>query len=264
MKKAWGITLTVVAGVVFLGVAIITLGATLGPLWARDWFVKKTGFGLTFDKLEVNPWASSLEIKNLKLTNPSSFKNSDFISLPSAKLAVDLSSLGSPKIHFREIGIDWESLAIVKRADGVTNSELLAQTFKGKEQTPKEDATSTRASEQPSAAQKDISIDKLSIKFGKFITVDETYDVAKSKTTSLNLALERKNIGSLAEFKADLTAAALPALLHSAGVNVDAISGVTGTTLQGLKTGASATTMQVEKVSGKAAHGLKNLIKALK
>jgi uncharacterized protein involved in outer membrane biogenesis len=264
MKKPLKIIAWTLIAVVVVAMGLALAAGFFAPGMIRDFVVKQTGFGISYDKFAINPFAGIVEIENLKLTNPSSFNTKDFVALDKAIVSIDLFSLASPTIHFREVTLHLSSFDMVRNSHGVLNTEVFANAFKNKETTPaaQPSPSQTKPTAQAATAnQKELSIDKLSIVLGTLRSTDETRTPARVKTNDINFSIERTNIRSMTELQANLTAAILPAVLNAAGIDIAPLSKITGSALGTTKTGISTTTQAVDAVAEKAASRLQNFLK---
>ncbi len=108
--------------------AFVALGwMLLLPVVVTNQIRSRTGFEATVASLSCNAFTGRLTIRGLVLTNPPTFPTSDFLQLREFHAVGDIWSLFSGPITLDELVLDVRRLAIVKRADGRSNVELLTR-----------------------------------------------------------------------------------------------------------------------------------------
>ena len=97
------------------------------PIWVTSQIQARTGFDANVASLSCNPFTGRLTIRGLVLTNPPGFSTDDFVQLREFRAEGDLLSLFSERITLDELVLDVRRLALVRRADGLSNAELFEQ-----------------------------------------------------------------------------------------------------------------------------------------
>jgi hypothetical protein len=107
------------------------LAATFALMWmlllpsiVTGLIKKRTGFDATVQHLYVNPFTASVYISQLKINNPDTFPQNDFVSVNEFKTAVELNSVLSDRVVVKEAVFDVAFIAVVKNAQGQTNVDV--------------------------------------------------------------------------------------------------------------------------------------------
>lgn len=135
------------------------------PLIFTGWLRRHTGFEATVQSLMVNPFTGQIRIKNLEITNPPTFAHKDFLDLASLEVDTSLLSLLSDHPVVDRIELELRSVALVRRADGKTNAEVMRHYLAG----PSEG----RPVLAKEGEGKEFLIKYLHIIIGRLVTVDE-------------------------------------------------------------------------------------------
>ena len=98
------------------------------PVFAAAQVRQRTGFDVSIQSLAANPFAGTIAVHGLVLTNPPDFPERDFLRVREFRAEVELSSLMSGPLVFEAMTIDVASLTIVTRADGESNAARLRRT----------------------------------------------------------------------------------------------------------------------------------------
>ena len=120
----------------FLGaVLIVILAAVVFLIVAKDWVLKAaielgvtrmTGFETTVEDLKYD-FPSIIQIKGLTIRNPSGFNHKTFADIPEIYISLALKDLLKAKmLHLPEVRLNIQEVNIEKRADAISNIELLS------------------------------------------------------------------------------------------------------------------------------------------
>ncbi|MBI3306296.1 MAG: AsmA family protein [Candidatus Omnitrophica bacterium] len=136
MKKILGI----IFGILLVG----TILAFLSKNWLLEAAIEQAVTRITGFKTEVGglryDFPATIHIKELKVHNPSGFKEDVFAYLPEIYASLDLQPLlKKEKVHLHEIRLNIAQVHLEKNIEGVSNIQLLSSVGKvqGKEQKPK-------------------------------------------------------------------------------------------------------------------------------
>ena len=125
----------------FGGFLIVVLAAAVFLIVAKDWVLKSaveisvsrlTGFETKLDDLKYD-FPSTIQIRGLQIRNPAGFNQKIFADIPEIYASLVLPELLKGKmIHLPEVRLNVQEINIEKRADGISNVELLSSVGKGK------------------------------------------------------------------------------------------------------------------------------------
>ncbi len=125
-KRIISFVLALVVGIPFLAVA----KDVLLKLAAEQIVTRITGFKTTLSSLHYGI-PSTIQIKGLKIENPSEFQERTFVNIPEIYGSLSLSELIQHKrIHLPEVRLNVQEVHIEKNAQGVSNVEKLASVAK--------------------------------------------------------------------------------------------------------------------------------------
>jgi uncharacterized protein involved in outer membrane biogenesis len=91
----------------------------------------RTGFDATFSSLMVNPFTGHVVAKGFVLANPPTFPRREFLQVREFEIDGDLLTLFSDKPVIRRLRLDIALVALVKRADGRTNTQVFQNYLAG-------------------------------------------------------------------------------------------------------------------------------------
>src|SRR6185369_3422350 len=97
------------------------------PVLVTNQLRTRTGFDASVASLSCNAFTGRLTIRGLVLSNPPGFSTGDFVQLREFRAEGDLLSLFSERIVLDELVLDVRRLALVRRADGLSNAELFEE-----------------------------------------------------------------------------------------------------------------------------------------
>jgi hypothetical protein len=84
-----------------------------------------TGLSLEMNGLDIGIFKTVVEVKGLKLFNPSGYPDKLMVDMPSFYADYDLAAFLKGKVHFRELRINLQNLEVSKNIKGKTNLEYL-------------------------------------------------------------------------------------------------------------------------------------------
>ena len=137
-----------------------------------------TGLPLKMGKFDFSLLKSSVEIKDMKIKNPSHFPNDVLLDMPEIYVDFNLGDMTKGKIHLEEIRIDLKEFVLVKNADGQLNINQIKAVQKGK-QPAVEPAAKAKPAEKGAAPK--IQIDSMQLKLGEALFKD--YSGGKTEPT---------------------------------------------------------------------------------
>ncbi len=146
-----------------------------------------TGLKLKIGSFKVGLINTLVDIKNLRILNPSGFKDKNMLNMSEIYVDYDLPAIFSGKIHLTEARINMQEFTVVKNEKGELNLDSLkvvqSQKSGGKPQ------------EKSAAKIPNIQIDKLNLKIGKVFFKDYSKGVEPRVTEfNINIDEEYKNI----------------------------------------------------------------------
>ncbi len=145
----------------FGGLFIIILAAAVFLIVAKDWVLKAavetfvsriTGFETKLDDLKYD-FPSTIQIKGLEIRNPAGFNQKIFADIPEIYVSLQLKELLKAKrIHLPEVRLNIQEVNIEKKADGISNVEMLRSVGKGKAVSQATDAGMAPSQKKPALA----------------------------------------------------------------------------------------------------------------
>lgn len=91
----------------------------------------RTGFDASFSSLMVNPFSGRVVAKGFVLANPPTFPRREFLQVREFEIDGDLLTLFSDKPVVRRLRLDIALVALVKRSDGRTNTQVFQHYLAG-------------------------------------------------------------------------------------------------------------------------------------
>ena len=206
------------------------LAATFALMWilllpsiVTGLIKKRTGFDATVQHLYVNPFTASVYISQLKINNPDTFPQNDFISVNEFKTAVEPGSVFSDRVVVKDAVFDVAFIAVVKNAQGQTNINA----FKAGVQAANPEVKAPDQKDQPKPAAapeektppKQFLIHHLVVKLDKIIIADYSGPEPKVHEMPINLNRTFTDVTDLKQISvpllADLSAAGAGKLANS-------------------------------------------------
>lgn len=155
------------------------------------------GLKLNMGKLDINLSKTFIQIKDLKLFNPSGYPDKIMVDLPEIYIDYNLKSILAGKIHLSEIRLNLKKFFVVKNNKGELNLDTI------KNLSPKEEGEKSKKPEEVSKEKKeqDLQIDLVLLKVGRVVYKDYSQgDEPKIKDYNLNLDERFENIQDPATF----------------------------------------------------------------
>lgn len=122
MKKlVWKILAVLVALVVILFLARNFIARKAVEIGAE----KITGFPLVIGSIDLGLFSSKVDVRDLKLMNPSEFSEKTFVDMPQLYIDYRLASMMSGAPHVNDMRINIKQLIVVKNDKGETNAQKL-------------------------------------------------------------------------------------------------------------------------------------------
>jgi uncharacterized protein involved in outer membrane biogenesis len=197
--------LKIVLIVIVVGLAVLFLARNFIARKSVEVGVKAmTGFPMEIGSVKVQPFRSTVEVKDMKLLNPDGFTEKLFVSLPSFFVDYRLGSMLKVEPHLQEVRINLEQINIVKNAQGESNVQKLKGVFESSDKSDKKTGESSAK----------YQIDLVKIHIGKVTYSDYTKATPTTKTTNLNLDLTYENISH----STDITKLVLMTVIRQAGI----------------------------------------------
>lgn len=123
-----------------------------------------TGLKLKIGALKVGVFKPVVDIKNLRLLNPSNFPDRTMVDMPEIYVNYDLPAIMGGKIHLPEVRIALKEFVVVKNANGELNLDSLRNVQAQKKGAAPSEGAAGKAPE--------IQIDSLKLSIGKVIYKD--------------------------------------------------------------------------------------------
>jgi hypothetical protein len=86
-----------------------------------------TGFPLEIGSLNIGIFSGTLEVRDLKLMNPSEFQGGTFVNLPGLRVDYDTMSFLRRSPHIKELIVNVAEVVIVKNEKGQTNTAVMQE-----------------------------------------------------------------------------------------------------------------------------------------
>ncbi|HTB79855.1 MAG TPA: hypothetical protein VK717_03110 [Opitutaceae bacterium] len=208
---------------------------------------KRTGFNASVTSLYANPFTASVNIRQLKIDNPDTFPQPDFVVVNQFRTAVEPSSIFSDRVVVRDALFDVALIAVVKNAAGQTNVEVFKTGVLGanpekSEATPGQKPEAKPAPEQKKAP-KQFLIQHLVVKLDKIILADYSGSTPQVREIPVNInrtftdvtdlkqisgpLLADLSVAGIGKFAGDVLGLVIPApLLESLGVVAKGTGGI--------------------------------------
>jgi hypothetical protein len=196
-----------------LFVFALALAATFALMWmlllpsiVTGLIKKRTGFDATVQRLYVNPFTASVYISQLKINNPDTFPQNDFVSVNEFKTAVEPSSIFSDRVVVKDAVFDVALIAVIKNAQGQTNIDA----FKAGTQPPAPEQPPPGEKNQPAPAEKkppkQFLIRHLVVKLDKIIIADYSGSTPNVREIPININRTFTDVTDLKQISVPLLA----------------------------------------------------------
>jgi len=246
-----------------LGVFVIILLLLFALVAAKDMFIKMavqtackavTGLPLKIDKLHVGVLSTLIDIKGLKVLNPSGFEEKVMLNIPEIYVDYQFGTVFQGKAVVNDLRLHLAEFIVVKNKDGEVNLDHLKTI---QEQSGKK--TDTQEPREP-AKQMEVQIDNLALKVDKVIYKD----YSKSGEPSV----KEYNIGIDQSYKDIKSLNAVISIIVVRSLAQTTIANLTGVDISGLSQAVSGTlkgaTDTTKKVLGTTTETLKDTTDTLK
>jgi hypothetical protein len=151
---------------------------------------KRTGFDATVERFYINPFTASVYIGQLKINNPDTFPQNDFVSVNVFKTAVEAGSIFSDRVVVKEAVFDVAFIAVVTNAQGQTNVEAFkngVHAANPEGTSPDQKDQSAPAAPEAKTPPKQFLIHHLVVKLDKIIVADYSGPEPKVHEISVNI-----------------------------------------------------------------------------
>jgi hypothetical protein len=148
----------------------------LNPIVAHQ-IKSRTGFGVTIQRLHVNPFTGTAEIDGLHLTNPpGEFRTPGFVDLNALHATIALRTLlFGDQVVIESAALDLPAVTLVRRDAGPSNAVLFAQRLQGDPATATPPQPAPQPAPKPGAPAKPLNylVKKLDINIGQLLITNE-------------------------------------------------------------------------------------------
>lgn len=116
---------------------------------------------------DVSFLKSSIRLKDIKVKNPSGFKDPLMLHAPLVAIAFDPPAFFKGTAHFQEIALDLQEVVVVKNKDGKLNIDAVKPKEEDKAKQKKKDGEAKAKGKSPK-----LKIDKLTLSIGRVVYKD--------------------------------------------------------------------------------------------
>lgn len=200
-----------------------------------------TGLSLNIGSLKVGLINTLVDIKNLRVLNPSNFKDSDMLNMPEIYVAYDLPAVIGGNIHLKDARINLKEFDVVKNDKGQLNLDSLKVVQAQK--------TGGKPEEKAGGKAPQIQIDRLRLKIGKAVFKDYSAGPNPRVTEfNVNIDEEYKNITNPYTLVSLIVVKALmnTSIASLANFDINGLSGSISDTLAGAQKMAAETAKKAQ------------------
>lgn len=159
-------------------ILILVLVVIVGLAAARNVLIRKgavkaievyTGFGLEFTSVNVGIFSPVVELRGVRLLNPADFPEETAFEIEEFYIEYDPSSLLSDRLVIRELVLDIPLAVVVRKVDGESNVERLADSGRkksGKRRHEKEEPRDEPGGGKAEKSAPSIVIEEMTVKLG--------------------------------------------------------------------------------------------------
>lgn len=140
---------------------------------------KKTGFDVELVSLRANPFAGTVHLRGLTISNPPDWGAREFLQMPEFTLDAEVSSLFGDRPVINAALVDVELVSIVTQRNGKTNLQLFEERLVGEKK---------RAEREASTKKTEFLIRQLDLRFERLTLVTLT----NGRPTTRTLALKHR------------------------------------------------------------------------
>jgi len=162
MKKLFGIIVVVLIILVALSFAKDIIAKTAVSAGVKV----ITGLDLSMSSMHVGIFKTLVDIKDMKLHNPSNFPDKLMVDIPQVYVDYDLGAFLKGKVHLEKMRLDLKEFIVVKNQKGELNLDSL--------KIAKGDKQAAAQKEAEKKGMPEMKIDVLELKIGKVINKDYT------------------------------------------------------------------------------------------
>jgi len=109
------------------------------PMILTSTLSKRTGFEVKIERLVLNPFSWSVDIRGLVVNNPHTFPRPDYVQVRSFQAKAPLETLLGEQANFDYVRLDISRMAFVRSVDGTLNATLFYDRLFPAEKLPGED-----------------------------------------------------------------------------------------------------------------------------
>jgi hypothetical protein len=218
MKKIWMILAIMAAAAI---AALIMKDAIIKGAIESS-VTKATGLRLTMGSFKADLGKSVIDIKNLKLANPSGFGHTFMIDAPEVYIAYDLSAIMKGKTHLKELRLNLREFVLIRAASGATNIDTLKSHM------------TAQSGKRRDPAKSSLLIDDLSLKIGRVAYKDLG---VPSLSRDLNLGINER-FSDITDMQQVIGIIMTRAIINSgvarlANLNTSDLQGIANSAMQG-------------------------------
>jgi uncharacterized protein involved in outer membrane biogenesis len=218
-------------------VIIVVVGFVAVVLVARNVLIKTatrkaiqaaTGFDIELGRVHVGLFSPTFEITELKLINPEDFPEREALEIKTLRVRYDVPSLFTDTVHLPEVLIDIPKMTVLTKEDGESNLQRLGKKKEkaveppaaGEGEVAKAEPPAEEVAAKAEKPQKEMRIDKLTIKLGTATVHRYVAGQDKPETINAPMNVDRtfNNVTNLDQvvtvLSADILVGALPNALN--------------------------------------------------
>jgi uncharacterized protein involved in outer membrane biogenesis len=144
-----------------------------------------TGLDLTIGKVDVGILKTSAKIEDLKIYNPSNFKDRLMLDLPILYVDYSLGALLKKEIYLPQATLHLKEFAIIKNAQGELNIDSLKPVKKA-------EAPAAEKKEKTKKELPKLKIDLLKLKIDKVVYKDYSQSVDDPRTITFDIGIDQE------------------------------------------------------------------------
>lgn len=179
------------------------------PVVVTQQLRSRTGFDAKVQRVSVNPFTGSMDLRGFVVTNPPNFPTHEFIELRAFAANARIWSLFSEQLVFDTMAVDLTRITLVKRQDGKTNAQVFEENWT--------DAHQRLVAAKRSSRQ--VLVHRLNLKVDRLVIADHSLRQPTVKEFTLGLHQTYVDVTELKQLFA-------PAVLQNLAPVAAAISGL--------------------------------------
>ncbi|HEU5079323.1 MAG TPA: hypothetical protein VFT72_08915 [Opitutaceae bacterium] len=94
------------------------------PMILSSTLTKRTGFEVKVERLSMNPFAASVDLEGLSISNPHTFPRPDYVEVRSFQARAPFKTLFGDRPEFDYVKLDAPHVTFVRNTDGTLNANL--------------------------------------------------------------------------------------------------------------------------------------------